>query len=237
MNTHIDLKKINLYFVFIFAVLSILSACSGQQTSNQSNFGAYKKFNEHFAPLTLPYEMLTDNSSYSTFTALLDENRHIDSTFRHVFVLDSLTKEEHPDSVSHHTATTCCKFYFVGKVFETANYSAVLYARNNLPPNDDIYIFLATMDKEGKKIDEILFHKPVSTLPPTELKRYSIIDTDSSVVVSHLLLDYLFGKEKDALSLKKQILSEKRYQFTNEGKIKLIGDSRKEIPSDSTTTK
>lgn len=107
----------------------------------------------------------------------------------------------------------------------------------NLPPNDDIYIFLATMDKEGRKIDEILFHKPVSTLPPTELRRYSVIDTDSSVVVSHLLLDYLFGKEKDALNLKQKVLSEKRYQFTNEGKIKLVGDTRKEIPTDSTATK
>jgi hypothetical protein len=237
MNTHIDLKKVNLYLIFIFFILSILAACSGQENDSQSNFGAYKKFNEHFAPLTLPYEMLTDNLSYSTFTALLDENRHIDSTFRHVFVLDSLTKEEHPNSVSHHTEATCCKFYFVGKVFETANYSAVLYARNNLPPNDDIYIFLATMDKEGKKIDEILFHKPISTLPPTELRRYSVIDTDSSVIVSHLLLDYLFGKEKDALNLKQKILSEKRYRFTDEGKIKLVGDSRKEIPTDSTTTK
>ncbi len=236
MTTYINFKKSNVFIVLFFFILSILSACSSQKGENRSNFGAYKKFNEHFAPLTLPYEMLTNNSSYSTFTALLDENRHIDSTFRHIFIVDSLTKEKQPDSVSHYSEVKCCKFYFVGKLFETTTYSAVLYARNNLPPHDDIYIFLATMDKDGKKIDEILFHKPASTLPPTELRRYSAVNVDTSVVVNHLLLDYLFGKEKDALSLKKQILLEKRYQFTKEGKIKLIEDTRKEIPTDATAT-
>jgi hypothetical protein len=144
--------------------------------------------------------------------------------------LDSLTKEAHPDSMAHHPDSQCCKFYFVGKLFETATYSAILYARNNLPPHDDIYIFLATMDKEGKKIDEILFHKPEMSLPPTELKRFSVVNVDSSIVINRLSMDYQFVAGKETPALKHQTLFEKTYKFNSNGKIELTNDSKKEIP-------
>lgn len=233
--------KAYLYINFCVFITLCMWACSGNKqenaTNNHANFDLYQSFNQHFAPLSLPFQMETNNANFSVFTALLDENRHIDSTFRHIFVLDSLTQEAHPDSLTHHPIYECCKFYYVGKLFETANYSTLLYARNNLPPHDDIYIFLATMDKTGKKIDEILFHKPMASLPPTELKRVSIINADTSIMVNHVSLDYEFAKGKESMELKHKTLHEKYYTIAPNGKIQLVNQMTKEIPMDATQVK
>jgi hypothetical protein len=219
------------YFLLLLMVFAFV-ACGNeadQKGTQKANipFALYKKFNEKFAPLSVPYEMITDNKNYSAFTALLTENHHIDSTFRRVFLLDSLTKQA-TDSL--HQSSECCKFYHVGKLYETAVYSTVLYARNNLPPHDDIYIFLATMDKDGKKIDEILFHKPESVLPPTEVSRISSVKADSTIHIQKLTTDYQLGiKEKDKKMIK-QTLHEKIYKINDLGKIELLKTEDKEVP-------
>jgi hypothetical protein len=223
-------KKILLNSLFSFFLLLGFS-CGSSTTENASNgniFALYKQFKEKFAPLSLPYEMKTDNKNYAAFTALLTENHHIDSTFRRVFSLDSLTKEASAESI--HTSALCCKFYHIGKFFETATFSVILYARNNLPPSDDIYIFLATIDKDGKKIDEILFHKPESTLPPTELNRISSIKADSTIHINNLTNDYQFEAGQEKAKLQRQTLHEKIYKINAIGKIELVKEENKEVP-------
>lgn len=222
-----------LHSTCIIALLMFVGACDNapKETENAASFAPYKTFTEKFATLSLPLEMETDHKSYAAFTALLTENHHVDSSFRNVFVLDSLTKEKNIDSLHSDVAIQCCRFYHIGKLYETATFSAVLYARNNLPPHDDIYIFLATMDKEGKKIDEILFHKPESTLPPTELNRKSAITMDSTIHISRLTRDFQFVADKEKADLHRQMLHERSYKINKLGKIELLKEESKEIPT------
>ncbi len=220
------------YAAYMIMLLILNWACSSppKASENASSFAPYKIFNERFADLSLPYEMETNHKNYAAFTALLTENYHIDSSFRNVFVLDSLSKEKNIDSLHTSTAIQCCQFYHIGKFYESSSFSVVLYARNNVPPHDDIYIFLATMDKDGKKIDEILFHKPESTLPPTELNRKSSFNADSTIHISRLTSDYQFVADKDKANLHRQVLHEKSYKINDLGKIEMLREENKEIP-------
>jgi hypothetical protein len=111
-----------------------------------------------------------------------------------------------------------------------ASFSAILYARNNLPPHDDIYIFLATMDKEGKKIDEILFHKPDNALPPTELSRISSVKEDSAIHIEKITTDYQFAMGKEDVSLHKETSHKKIYKISPLGKIELVKEENEEMP-------
>jgi hypothetical protein len=86
------------------------------------------------------------------------------------------------------------------------------------------------MDKNGRKIDEILFHKPESSLPPTELNRKSFINTDSTIHISRLTSDYQFGTDKDKANLRRQVLHEKSYKINTLGKIALLKEENKEMP-------
>lgn len=222
-----------LYSIYAIALLILVFACNNATEGIQSTEGlldTYADFSGKFPPLSLPYQMNTDHKNYGTFSALLTENHHIDSTFRHIFILDSVTKEKGADSAHLHSEATCCRFYHVGKLYETALFSVVLYARNNFPPHDDIYIFLATVDKSGKKIDEILFHKPESTLPHTEISRTSTVKEDSTVHISKLTSDYQFAAGKEQADLHCQTLHEKAYKIDQTGTIKLIKEENKEIP-------
>lgn len=226
------MKKSFSNYLFFLAYLLILCACGGKETqkevsSNNNSFALYKKFNEKFPSLSIPYEMITDNKNYSAFTALLTENHHIDSTFRNIFRLDSLTRQV-TDSMPQ--TQDCCKFYHVGKLYETATYSAVLYARNEMPPHDDIYIFLATMDRDGKKIDEILFHKPESVLPPTEVNRISSVKADSSIHIQKLTTDYQLATKEKGIKMMKQTLHFKIYKINATGKIELLQEEDKDLP-------
>ena len=230
-NKIIQMKK--LYFICLIAILVLTLACNDSPPKEKQSVtlsAPYKTFNEKFTPLSLPYKMETDNKNYAAFTALLTENHHIDSSFRNIFTLDSLTKEKSVDSILVHAAAKCCQFYHVGKVYETSSFSVILYARNNFPPHDDIYIFLATMDKDGKKIDEILFHKPESILPPAEINRISTILADSTIHLSKLTSDYQFVADKEKANLHRQILHEKSYKINSLGKIALLKEENKEIP-------
>jgi hypothetical protein len=219
--------------MLLVLLISFLFACGNNgETKNEEDkttvsFALYKQFNEKFPTLSLPYEMLTDNKNYAAFTALLTENHHIDSTFRSVFLLDSLTRQK-TDSVP--TAYDCCKFYHVGKLYETAAFSAMLYARNDMPPHDDIYIFLATMDKNGKKIDEILFHKPESVLPPTEVNRISSIKPDTTIHVQKLTTDFQLATKEKEKKMMKQTLHSKIYKISPAGKITLLQEEDKDLP-------
>lgn len=230
MKHTIMMKK--LYTIYFIVLSVIIFACNNGKEGEKSTiaFTSYKIFNEKFPPLSLPYQMSTDNKNYGAFSALLSENHHVDSSFRHVFVLDSTTIEKGIDSTHIQSEINCCRFYHVGKLYETDLFSVVLYARNNLPPHDDIYIFLATVDKEGKKIDEILFHKPESTLPPTELNRTSSVREDSTIHISKLTSDYQFVGGKDEANLHKKTLHEKTYKMSKSGKIELLSEENKEIP-------
>lgn len=222
-----------LYIIYFIALSVIIFACDGgseEVQKDNTTFALYKKFNEKFPPLSLPYQMSTDNKNYGAFTALLSENHHIDSSFRHFFALDSTTTEKSIDSTHIQPAADSCRFYHVGKLYETALFSVILYARNNLPPHDDIYIFLATMDKEGKKIDQILFHKPESTLPPTELNRTSSVREDSTIHISRLTTDYQFVGGKEEANPHKKTLNEKIYKISKEGKIELLSEEKREVP-------
>ncbi len=232
MNILVKKTVLNTAFLallfFIFSCGNSTTENTGNAENNNQSFALYKQFKEKFAPLSLPYEMRTDNKNYAAFTALLTENHHIDSSFRKVFYLDSLTKE--PSSDSTNANTPCCKFYHVGKFFETATFSVILYARNNLPPADEIYIFLATIDKDGKKIDEILFHKPESTLPPTEQNRISMVKADSTIHINNLTNDYLFEAGKEQAKLQRQTLHEKIYKISPAGKIEKVKEENQEVP-------
>ena len=226
------MKRILLHYLQLFLSVFILAACGSstdEKTAYKTNtsFALYKKFNEKFPPLSMPYEMITDNKNYSVFTALLTENHHIDSTFRNTFLLDSIYRQA-TDSLS--SAASCCKFYHVGKLYETAIYSTVLYARNDMPPHDDIYIFLATMDREGKKIDEILFHKPESALPPTEISRTSLVKADSTIHVQNITTDYQLATEGKDKKMMKQTRHEKIYKINLSGKIELLKEENEEVP-------
>ena len=210
-----------------FLVLGLASCQTPASQPNESDkFKLYSQFNQHFNHLQLPYKLTTNSKNYSVFTAMLTENQHIDSTFRHIFVLDSLQHEYYSDSIAHGKQENCCKFYHIGKIFETTQYAAVLYARNNLPPQDEIYIFLATMDKQGNKIDEILFHKPMFSLPPTELQRTSEIRLDSTIHISKLIVEYEFEKNTDNMKVSHEVLYEKTYQINPQGKIELKAENK-----------
>lgn len=226
------MKSIFSNYMLLLVCVFALCACGGNEkkkevSNSTTSFALYKNFNEKFPLLSLPYEMITDNKNYSAFTALLTENHHIDSTFRSTFLLDSLSRQQ-ADSTSQMSA--CCKFYHVGKLYETAIYSAILYARNDIPPHDDIYIFLATMSRDGKKIDEILFHKPESVLPPTEVSRISSVKADSTIHIQKLTTDYQLATKEKGKKMMKQTLHAKIYKISAAGKIELLQEEDKDIP-------
>lgn len=219
----------------LFVALIFLYACTDKNKIQQEeHHKEVVRFFKSFSPLEKPFDLVTDVGSLSIFNALMSEHFSIDSTLSSKFAFNA---DQHEDSLQKAASTEHFNYYNMGKVGETEKYYAVLYGRNS-SVQDDAYVFLATFDKEGNKIDEVIFHKPLLELPPIEVKQDSKLTTDSTFSIITVTEEHEFvDKKGQYMELIKQIAHQKNYKIEANGKIELVSSENQELSAQEVAQK
>ncbi len=225
------MKNITFLTLICFAWIS---GCSENKT-NKAVDNKIKVFFRSFDSLKLPYSLITDASNHNTFNALMDINHQLDSALVSRFELNYLMREL--DSIGEPVLEkTPYQFYSIGSVFKTTQYVALLYGRNT-SSNEDACVFLATYGKDGKKIDEIVFHRPLLSLPPTEIRRISEISTDTTFVITTVTEEHRFVNERNNyMELVEQKAHDKIYKIEPSGRILLKDERNRQISAEQLKT-
>ncbi|TAD99266.1 MAG: hypothetical protein EAZ97_09255 [Bacteroidetes bacterium] len=227
------MNKIFLIFIGVFCLIFSCQEKKQEQENLSDVNTEVKRFLKQFDVLALPYQMLSDPQNHATFQALLGENHLLDSNFVERFQLNRSFIESELDSTHEQPESKNYHFYAIGKCFMNPKYTIILYGRDG-KLEDDNYIFLASFDSKGQKIDEILFHKPLLALPPIEIKRLSIIKADSSFMLNSVTEESKFvdkkDKKQDYMQFVKKVSHEKFYKIDAYGKFILVNNTDKDLP-------
>jgi len=222
--------------IYYFALFVGLLACKGREIKDEARQNSLTaQFFKNFSPLNLPYIISTGSGSQATFQALMTENHVLDSSLVIEYELDNIKQEpiDSTQSMEHFVSDkSAYKYYSIGRVCENEQFVALLYGRDN-PSHEDVCVVLVTYNKQGKKIDQIIFHRPLWELPPVEIQKVSHIKTDTTISLTSIVEEHRFVNEKNNyMELIEKNQLDKIYRFESTGKISLKNEAKTPLSTD-----
>jgi len=225
------------FIAFGFLTILLSMGCANRPSEQPPETTApdegFTHFLKKFPELDLPYKMMTDptntSSNHTVLTDLLTENYEIDTLEITDFELNTAIEEL--DSLQEDSVITSnFKFYALGQVYDKDSRTALLYGRADAETEENFVVFLATYDQAGKKIDEVIFHRPLHLLPPRDLRRISEIGVDSVIRLVQIHEEHeLVNDDEGYMKLESQTAHELSYNLQEDGKIKLNGESDRKL--------
>jgi hypothetical protein len=184
-------KKSILFGIFFLLGFAFV-ACKEKKQAEVVNT-KFRKFITKLDTLHLPYTLLSEAKNHAQFTAFINSKVEIDSAFAHELMLDSHSQETLVGDTTHEDQSRQHHYYYhIIGFLPYKNKYILLYGRNTKEAHDDIHVFMATYSVDGSKNSEIIFHKPLLDIMPTELRRASTVKADTTVVLSKIKVEHEF---------------------------------------------
>ncbi len=181
----------------LFVFLALLAACFSTACKEKKQVEVanpvFRKFISQIDTLHLPYTLNSEAKNHAQFTAFINSKTEVDSAFAHTLMLDSHSQETLIGDTTHEDRSRQHHYYYhiIGFLPHKNKY-ILLYGRNTKEEHDDIHVFMAVYSQDGTKNGEIIFHKPLLDILPTELRRASTIKADTTMMISKVKVEHEF---------------------------------------------